>query len=70
MCGAKWDGVADDAAAISAAFGVASRDGYTLTCPGGTGRIATPVAPAGFRNVVLRCQGMNASTIAATLEVK
>ena len=64
MCGAKWDGAADDGAAITAAFGVASRDGYTLTCPGGTGRIATTVAPANFRNVVLRCQGMNASTIA------
>ena len=64
MCGAKWDGVADDAAAINTAFGIASRDGYTLTCPGGTGRIGTTVAPANFRNVVLRCQGMNASTIA------
>ena len=64
MCGAKWDGAADDGAAITAAFGVASRDGYTLTCPGGTGRTATTIAPANFRNVVLRCQGMNASTIA------
>ena len=70
MCGARWDGASDDAPAISAAFMAASTDGFSLSCPGGTGRIASTVAPARFANVVLRCQGMAASTLCCTVEAR
>jgi hypothetical protein len=68
MCGAKWDGSTDDAPAISTAFTVASRLGLSVTCPGGTGRIARTVAPASFAGVVLRCQGMAASSIVCAVQ--
>lgn len=61
MCGARWDGVADDAPAFNTAFTVASQNGYSLSCPGGRGRIARTVAPKQFEKVVLRCQGMEAT---------
>jgi hypothetical protein len=70
MCGAHWDGVRDDASAISAAFTVASSNGLSLSCPGGTGRIASTVAPARFANVVLRCQGIGASTLYCVVEAR
>lgn len=70
MCGAKWDGVADDAPAFNAAFAVASASGYSLSCPGGIGKIASTVAPARFAGVVLRCQGMATSTLYCTVEAK
>jgi hypothetical protein len=63
MCGAKWDNAADDSAAVSAAFTVASRSGFSVSCPGGTGKIGSTVAPASFQNVIFRCQGIDASTI-------
>jgi hypothetical protein len=68
MCGARWDGKTDDAPAIGTAFTVASRLGLSVTCPGGTGRIAKTVAPAGFGGVVLRCQGMAASSIVCAVQ--
>ena len=68
MCGARWDGKTDDAAAISAAFTAASRLGLSVTCPGGTGRIAKTVAPDSFAGVVLRCQGMAASSIVCDVQ--
>lgn len=68
MCGARWDGTTDDAAAIGTAFTVASRLNLSLTCPGGTGRIARTVAPASFAGVVLRCQGMTASSIVCAVQ--
>jgi len=70
MCGAKWDGVSDDAPAINAAFTAASRIGLGLSCPSGTGRIANTVAPASFAGVVFRCQGMRASTIRCAVQKK
>jgi hypothetical protein len=70
MCGAKWDGASDDAPAISAAFSAASRAGLSVSCPGGTGRIANTVAPANFAGVVFRCQGMTASIIRCTVPKK
>jgi hypothetical protein len=68
MCGARWDGVADDAQAVSTAFSVASRQALSLTCPGGTGKITRTVAPANFSGVVFRCQGMAASKIVCTVQ--
>jgi hypothetical protein len=68
MCGAKWDGTSDDATAIGAAFTAASRQGLSVTCPGGTGRIARTVAPASFAGVMLRCQGMAASSIVCAVQ--
>ena len=70
LCGAHWDGASDDAEAISAAFTVASANGFSLSCPGGTGRIASTVAPAHFANVVLRCRGMAASTLTCAVEAR
>jgi hypothetical protein len=70
MCGAKWDGTSDDAPAISAAFSAASRAGLSVSCPGGTGRIANTVSPPSFTGVVFRCQGMNASVIRCTVSKK
>lgn len=70
MCGAPWDGVHDDAPAFNAAFAVASANGFSLSCPGGAGRIATTVAPKQFANVVLRCQGMEASTLFCAVQGK
>src|SRR3954469_1930638 len=70
MCGAKWDSVSDDAPAFNAAFAVASANGFSLSCPGGTGRIAGTVAPKRFENVVLRCQGMAASTLSCVVEAR
>lgn len=70
MCGAKWDGSSDDAPAISAAFSAASRGGLSVSCPGGTGRIANTVAPANFAGVIFRCQGMKASVIRCTVSKK
>ena len=67
MCGARWDGASDDSAAFNTAFTVASRQGYSLSCPGGVGNIARTVAPASFAHVILRCQGMMASTIYCTV---
>jgi len=63
MCGAMWDGVHDDAPAFNAAFTTASANGFSLSCPGGMGRIASTVAPKQFANVILRCQGMEASKL-------
>jgi len=68
MCGARWDGKTDDALAISAAFTAASRLGLSVTCPGGAGRIARTVAPGSFVGVVLRCQGMAASSIVCAVQ--
>lgn len=68
MCGAPWDGVHDDAPAFNAAFTVASANGFSLSCPGGMGRIASTVAPKQFANVILRCQGMEASKLSCTVE--
>ena len=67
MCGATWDGRTDDSAAFNAGFTAASRNGYSLSCPGGYGDIARTVSPASFANVILRCQGMKASTIYCTV---
>jgi len=66
MCGVRWDGT-DDSAALSNAFTVASRSGFSLSCPGGTGVIAATVAPASFNKVMLRCQGMETSKILCTV---
>lgn len=68
MCGARWDGKTDDASAISAAFTAASRLNLSVTCPGGVGRIARTIAPASFAGVVLRCQGMAASSIVCAVQ--
>jgi hypothetical protein len=70
MCGAMWDGVHDDAPAFNAAFTAASTNGFSLSCPGGTGRIASTVAPKRFANVVLRCQGMEASKLSCAVQGK
>lgn len=68
MCGARWDGASDDAAAFNAAFTVASRNGLSVSCPGGTGKIANTVAPASFAGVVFKCQGMTASTLICAVQ--
>jgi hypothetical protein len=70
MCGARWDGTTDDGPAFNAAFTVASANGYSLSCPGGLGRIARTVAPQRFEKVILRCQGMEASRIYCDLAGK
>jgi hypothetical protein len=69
-CGAPWDGVHDDAPAFNAAFAAASTNGLSLSCPGGNGRIASTMAPSRYENVVLRCQGMAASTLNCIVEAK
>lgn len=56
MCGAWWDGVHDDAAALTQAYAVAAGMGSTLSLPGGTGKICSSVTAK--PGVMLRGQGM------------
>jgi hypothetical protein len=57
MCGAYWDDSHDDAAALSRAFAVASNLRVTLSLPGGTGKVCSPVKAV--RAVTVRGQGMS-----------
>ena len=56
MCGAYWDGVHDDAAAISNAIGVARKIRTTVALPGGVGKVCSSVKSAS--GVIIRGQGM------------
>jgi hypothetical protein len=64
MCGAWWDNVHDDAAAVTHAFQVAAAVRRTLSLPGGTGKICSGVTAA--RGVIVRGQGMASGGIIAS----
>jgi len=56
MCGAWWDNVHDDAAALNRAFAAASSLRIALSLPGGAAKVCSPVKAA--RAVIVRGQGM------------
>jgi len=56
MCGAWWDNLHDDAAALNQAFKSAAAQRSTLTLPGGTGKVCSTIRS--MPGVVVRGQGM------------
>jgi hypothetical protein len=63
MCGAWWDNVHDDAAALNHAFQVAAGNHITLSLPGGTGKVCSSITAA--PGVIVRGQGMGTAGDAA-----